>query len=93
VNTFSRTDFGRRLCAARRAVGYSKRMAARLCEVDHTYLSHLEAGRRTPSVKMVLVLADLLHVSVDFLLGRVAAMQHLSDRGGEVAVVAKGTLP
>ena len=43
---------------------------ARLAGIAVTSISHFESGRRSPSVGNLVKLADVLRVSVDYLLGR-----------------------
>jgi DNA modification methylase/transcriptional regulator with XRE-family HTH domain len=59
--------FGARLLELRERAGYTLREVASLLGVDHTYVSHLEAGRRIPREEIVLRVADLFAEDPDVL--------------------------
>lgn len=61
---------GTRLRKARLRMGLSQRGLAEALGLDPTMISHLEGGRRMPSVDSLVRLADELNVTTDYLLGR-----------------------
>ncbi|MGH6694246.1 helix-turn-helix domain-containing protein [Sphingopyxis sp.] len=56
--------FGLRLRAVRAATQISQEALAELAELDRTYISLLERGRRNPSLVCVASLAQALNVTV-----------------------------
>lgn len=63
-------DFGKRLMAVRREKGLSrKQVGAALGLAFRSYMQY-EQGVRMPNIFKLVILADLLDVSTDFLLGR-----------------------
>lgn len=61
--------FGQKLQYLRRSKQLTQaQLAAQLGTVTQSYISHLEAGRKEPSIEFVLMVADLFHVSLDYLL-------------------------
>lgn len=62
------TDFGRLFKRLRQASGLSQKDLAARVSIDPSYLSHLEAGRREPSIQLVRSLADELKVPAGLLL-------------------------
>jgi len=59
-----------RLRALREEHGWSQRELARLCGFGETQISKYEAGVVDPSASNLALLADVLGVSADYLLGR-----------------------
>lgn len=61
--------FGEKLRYVRQERGLSQsELARRLHLTQHSYITHLEAGRRTPSLKLVVRTAHMLCVSTDYFL-------------------------
>jgi transcriptional regulator with XRE-family HTH domain len=56
----SATDFASAIRHARLAVGISQRRLAALAGVTHCYISHIEAGRRKPSLETLERIAKVL---------------------------------
>jgi transcriptional regulator with XRE-family HTH domain len=56
--------FGQRLRAVRTATQISQEALAELAELDRTYISLLERGKRNPSLACVANLAQALNVTV-----------------------------
>jgi len=54
--------FANRMSVARRRLGLSQRKVAALMDVDPSFVNHLEAGRRLPSLPNLYALAKLLNV-------------------------------
>ncbi|MBI4918208.1 MAG: helix-turn-helix transcriptional regulator [Acidobacteria bacterium] len=51
-------NFGRALRQARERQGISQRQLASTLNVSHSYVSHIEAGRRQPSIAVLARAAD-----------------------------------
>jgi transcriptional regulator with XRE-family HTH domain len=58
------------LKAARKARGLSQQALADMIGIEQQTFQRLEAGKRDPSVKVLVRLCDALDVSADALLGR-----------------------
>ncbi|HIT66654.1 MAG TPA: helix-turn-helix transcriptional regulator [Candidatus Merdisoma merdipullorum] len=58
-----------RLKVLRIQSGYSQKKAAEIAGISASILSGYESGEKTPSLQKILILANLYHVSVDYLLG------------------------
>jgi len=67
VNT---SVFGKRLKAEREKRGWTQEFMANLLEIKIGTLSGYERNYRTPDLEMVTRIANLLGMSVDYLLGR-----------------------
>lgn len=61
----SRAALGVALRDARLAAGLTQAEVARAAGVDHSYLSHLESGRRTPSRAVLVLMLEAFGVGVD----------------------------
>lgn len=59
--------FGARLLELREGAGLTLRQLARKLGVDHTYLSHLETGRRAPSDDLIASVAEFFGEEADVL--------------------------
>jgi transcriptional regulator with XRE-family HTH domain len=63
------STFGEKVRALRLARGFSQRELAReLRLASRAYISNLEAGRKAPSIDVVVQIADLFGVTTDYLL-------------------------
>jgi transcriptional regulator with XRE-family HTH domain len=61
--------FGSKLRHLRKQCGLTQlALAQQLEHITHTHVSHLEAGRKEPSISLVLRLADFFGVTTDYLL-------------------------
>lgn len=60
---------GERLQQKRSGLKISQKEAAGAVGVSPSIISNYEAGERTPSVEVLIKLANLYHCSVDYLLG------------------------
>ena len=60
--------FGKKLRILRKRYGYTLRELGDLLEVDHTFVSQLELGKRLPNALMILKIADTFGVSTDALM-------------------------
>jgi DNA-binding XRE family transcriptional regulator len=61
--------FGQKLLYLRRSKQLTQaQLAERLGTVTQSYISHLEAGRKEPSLEFVLMVADIFNISLDYLL-------------------------
>lgn len=66
-------EFGTLLAQRRIQAGLSRRDLAEKVQVGTSTISHLEAGRRLPSVEVAIRLSKELNVSLDTLLAKVPA--------------------
>jgi transcriptional regulator with XRE-family HTH domain len=60
--------FGGRVRELRQAAGLSQEAFAERCDLDRTYISGIERGKRNVSLENLKVLADALNVSLSELL-------------------------
>lgn len=65
-----RPGIGRRVRLLRHRLGMSARRLSQRCCVTESLICHLEAGRRNPSIELLVRLCRALDCSADFLLGR-----------------------
>ena len=63
-------DFGNTLKALRLDAGMTQKDLASKVGVTKSVISYYELSERSPSPEMLVKLANLFHVSTDFLLGR-----------------------
>jgi transcriptional regulator with XRE-family HTH domain len=76
--------FGEKLRALRTHQGLSlKELALALGYTTHSYISELEAGQKTPTVRFVLKVADFFHVSTDSLLKDALEIELPGGESGE----------
>ena len=61
------TDFASTVLHARRDKAISQRRLAALVGVSHSYISHIEMGRRTPSLRTLERIAEVLDLHVSLL--------------------------
>lgn len=66
---FDKQAFSRKLRALRKQHGFSQKEMANCLEIDRSTYASYEIGRSLPSLGSVKAIAELLHVSSDFLLG------------------------
>lgn len=59
---------GRRIHIARKDRGLTGEALSELCHINATYLRQIEAGRKSPSMEVLLTLCRALRVSPNFLL-------------------------
>ena len=64
----NRYDFGHRLRTARKNKGLSGYKLAMMLDVDSPNVTHWENGRSYPRVHTLIRLAEMLEVSIDWLL-------------------------
>ena len=61
--------FGEKLRTLRRRQGMTlQELSHILGHADHTYLSRIENGKKTPSIELVLIIAQMFAVTTDELL-------------------------
>lgn len=58
-----------RLREKRTLIGLSQKEVAHILGISPSIVSNYESGERTPSVEILMALANLYHCSTDFLLG------------------------
>lgn len=63
-------DLPQKLRSLREANAYSQKLVAHRIGCSPSIISSYEIGERVPSVQNLVALADLYHVSTDYLLGR-----------------------
>ena len=63
-------ELGRRLREIRKRRGFEQWLLAKLATVPVSSVSHFERGKRRPSLETIIRLADVLMVSIDYLVGR-----------------------
>ncbi len=73
-------DFGNRLKQLRSNAGMTQNELANKLRVTKSVVSYYELHERTPSPEIIVKLADIFHVSTDFLLG--VDKQHTIDVTG-----------
>lgn len=77
VNMDDKT-FGRRLAEARKKCGMTQQQLANALDVHVTTIAKIETGTRKPSFELLLKMAQVLNVSMDYLLGFVDHPQEQS---------------
>lgn len=63
------SDFGERVRAAREEVRLSQLSLSKILGCHYTFVAHIEAGRRLPSLETLANISAALQVSADWLLG------------------------
>jgi len=71
--------FGAALRAARQAQGVSQDELAERCDIDRTFPSLLERGKRGPTFEMLLRLADKLEIPPERLVADTVARLKVAD--------------
>lgn len=66
--TFDVLETGNRIRQLRQALGYTQDRLASLVCIDRVQLARIESGKRRPSIETIVILAEVLHVSADYLL-------------------------
>ena len=61
-------NYGKGLMVARTKAGMSKRKLAKMAGVDASYITHIEAGRRKPSLDIMEKVAEVLDVPLPLLM-------------------------
>jgi transcriptional regulator with XRE-family HTH domain len=64
----SKIAFGQRLKAAREAKGHTKEKLGKLVGVHHSQIGRYEKGEASPSAEVLKKMANVLHISTDFLM-------------------------
>ena len=64
-------EFGKRVKALRMGKGLTQEKLAEMLNISFSQISRIESGRSTPSIDVMIELAELFQVSLDYLiLGR-----------------------
>ena len=63
-------EFPKRLRQLRKQTGISRYVLSELCGINKNAVSDYESGKRLPSFKSLMKLADFFEVSLDWLCGR-----------------------
>ena len=66
--SFNKTAFVERLKKARKAAGQTTEQLANYCGLSPTYIRHIEAGDKMPSLNALIELCNSLEISPFFLL-------------------------
>lgn len=66
--TFDVLETGDRIRRSRQALGYTQDQLASLVCIDRVQLARIESGKRRPSIETIVMFAEALHVSADYLL-------------------------
>jgi transcriptional regulator with XRE-family HTH domain len=61
-------NFGKKLRTLRQRHSYTLRQLGELLEIDHSFISQLEMGKRIPNAAMILKIADTFGVTADLLM-------------------------
>ncbi len=61
-------NYGRGISSARLRVGMSKRKLALLAELDPSYITHIESGKKVPSLSAVEAIAHALDIPLYLLM-------------------------
>jgi len=72
--------FGLAVRKHRECLGWSQEDLADKAELDRTYISDIERGRRNPSLSSIARLADALGVSLDMLFATVEEIKKTDKR-------------
>lgn len=84
-------EIGGRIRKARQEARVSQEELARATEISDSYISDIEAGKRNFSVDILISIAEMLHVSCDWLLrGTSAPLLPQSNTKREVSAVLEG---
>lgn len=73
-----------RLKTAREKMGFSQTDVARLLNTTRQAYNHYETGRREPTLDTLDRLAEILHTSTDFLMGRTEKKEPAADDGDKL---------
>lgn len=65
---FDANNFGHRVKKLREQQGFTQEALATHLNVTFTHISRVECGNRVPSVDIMIELAELFHVSLDYLI-------------------------
>lgn len=63
-------NYGKRIATLRDKFGWTQEDLAKKLGISRAALSHYEKNRREPDFETLTKLADLFHVSIDYLVGR-----------------------
>jgi transcriptional regulator with XRE-family HTH domain len=64
------TNFPERLCALRAERGLTQSFLANIAKVTDRAIRNYESGSQSPTLKVLLPLAEYFNVSMDYLIGR-----------------------
>jgi len=85
-------NYGNGLMVARTKAGLSKRQLALRAGVDASYITHIEAGRKKPSLDMLEKMADVLGVPMPLLMLFSAEPKELVGISAPQAALLGGSL-
>lgn len=83
---FDAHEFGKRVKALRTEKGLTQEKLAEMLNISFSQISRIESGRSTPSIDVMIELAELFQVSLDYLiLGRESATENVRNTLLELA--------
>jgi transcriptional regulator with XRE-family HTH domain len=82
-------DFGRHVRRLRKEAGLTQETFAAHCFLRHDHVSDIERGQSGPSLLILLLLADAMHVSVSELIGGLPAPTHRAGRAKILEVIGR----
>lgn len=65
---FDAKEFGQRVSTLRKARGLSQEKLAEQMNISRSHLSHMEIGKVSPSLDLLIELAEFFRVSLDYLM-------------------------
>ncbi len=74
-------DFGARIRSARERLGITRDEFAKKINIQYYTLAKYEASAREPDFETLVLLANTLHVSTDYILGCTEEQVHLKQKG------------
>ena len=82
-------DLGLRIRAARKLHGYSLYALGEISGVSYTAIGEVETGHRMPNLLSAFCIAEVLHVSLDWLTGRIPAISDTELKAEELLTGGK----
>lgn len=61
-------EFGKRIRKERKLMGMTQEQLAEAINVTSTYIGYIERGERSATLEKLILIANTLHVSIDYLL-------------------------
>lgn len=95
ANKMKRSVFAHRLRMLRKQTGVTQKEIAQSLNIDRSTYAYYETDKTNPDLNTLRRMANIFHVSTDYLLGIDMPSAHTAsvrDRGPEVSTVSEGTL-
>lgn len=64
---YSQKEMGNRVMESRKKKGYKQESLAKQLNISTSYIGKIETGKNTPSIDLLVEMASLLDVSLDYL--------------------------